>query len=105
MGWTNSHVHDFEIAGVQYGDPQLLDDGFETVKCKDSTKTLLSKILPANGQRCTLKYTYDFGDCWEHEEYASTLQWLGGWFDPDEFDVSTATKSMHKGIVEWRTSL
>ena len=29
MGWTNSHLHQFEIEGERFGDPDLLDDGFE----------------------------------------------------------------------------
>ena len=27
MGWTNSHLHQFKIGGVPYGDPQLLSEG------------------------------------------------------------------------------
>src|SRR5690606_16718125 len=27
MGWANSHLHQFEIDGERYGDPELLDDG------------------------------------------------------------------------------
>src|SRR5690606_36545983 len=33
MGWTNSHLHQFEIDGKRYGDPELLDDGFEDFEC------------------------------------------------------------------------
>jgi len=29
MGWTNSHLNQFDINGERYGDPELLDDGFE----------------------------------------------------------------------------
>ena len=31
-----------------------------------------------------------------------TLEWAEGWFDPDEFDPATATKSMWKGLPDWR---
>jgi hypothetical protein len=34
MGWTNSHLHQFEINGDRYGDPDLLDDGFEDCECE-----------------------------------------------------------------------
>ena len=67
MGWTNSHLHDFQINGKRYCDPQLLDDGFDDVECFDSTKTMLSEILPATGKRFAFTYQYDFGDSWEHE--------------------------------------
>jgi hypothetical protein len=29
MGWENSHLHQFRIGGVLYGDPELLCEGFE----------------------------------------------------------------------------
>jgi hypothetical protein len=45
MGWTNSHLHQFEIKGQRYGDPELLDDGFEDFDCEDSTTTMVSDIL------------------------------------------------------------
>ena len=67
MGWTNSHLHQFEIKGKRYGNPELLDDGFEDFECVDSMKTIVSKILPTTGKRITFKYEYDFGDGWEHE--------------------------------------
>lgn len=67
MGWTNSHLHQFDIKGERYGDPELLDDGFEDFECVDSTKTNLSQILPKTGKRFAFKYEYDFGDGWEHE--------------------------------------
>lgn len=31
------------------------------------------------------------------------LEWAGGWFDPEEFDAVTATKSMKMGLPDWRT--
>ncbi len=67
MGWTNSHLHQFEIKGQRYGDPELLDDGVDDFECEDSTRTMLSEILPKTGKRFAFKYEYDFGDSWEHE--------------------------------------
>jgi hypothetical protein len=67
MGWTNSHLHQFDIKGERYGDPELLNDGFEDFECVDSTTTNLSQILPKTGKRFSFKYEYDFGDGWEHE--------------------------------------
>ncbi|WP_254901066.1 MULTISPECIES: plasmid pRiA4b ORF-3 family protein [unclassified Paracoccus (in: a-proteobacteria)] len=28
FGWIDSHLHEFRIGGLRYGDPALLDDGF-----------------------------------------------------------------------------
>jgi hypothetical protein len=67
MGWTNSHLHQFKIDGERYGDLELLDDGFEDFECVDSTRTMVSKIVPKTGKRFAFKYEYDFGDGWEHE--------------------------------------
>ena len=66
MGWTNSHLHEFEIDGERYGDPELLDDGFEDFKCVDSTITKISEFVPKAGKRFRFLYEYDFGDDWEH---------------------------------------
>lgn len=67
MGWTNSHLHQFEIDGERYGDPELIDDGFEDFECVDSTITKISEIVPKDGKRFQFTYEYDFGDCWKHE--------------------------------------
>ncbi len=67
MGWTNSHLHQFKIDGDRYGDPELLDDGFEGFECVDSTVTRISEIVPKDGKRFRFLYEYDFGDGWEHE--------------------------------------
>lgn len=67
MGWTNSHLHQFEIFEKRYGDPELLDDGFDDFECIDSTKTKISDITPNAGKRFSFTYEYDFGDGWEHE--------------------------------------
>jgi hypothetical protein len=67
MGWTNSHLHQFKIDGERYGDPELLDDGFEDFECVDATITKIGEIVPKDGKRFCLQYEYDFGDSWHHE--------------------------------------
>jgi len=68
MGWTNSHLHQFKIDCVFYGDPQLLYEGWEGEKPPvNSLRTKLSKIIPKDGKRFHFEYEYDFGDGWEHE--------------------------------------
>jgi hypothetical protein len=66
MGWTNSHLHRFDIKGKRYGDPELLDDGFDGYECIDSTRMPISRIIKA-GERLAFRYEYDFGDSWDHE--------------------------------------
>jgi len=68
MGWTNSHLHQFKINGILYGDPQLLCEGFEDdPEIVDSLETRLNSVVPEDGKRFRFEYEYDFGDCWTHE--------------------------------------
>lgn len=67
MGWTNSHLHQFNIGGKCYGDPALLDDDIDGIACIDSTITKISRLVPKDRKRLRFDYEYDFGDGWEHE--------------------------------------
>jgi len=67
MGWTNSHLYQFEINGERYGDPQLIDVPSDDYYCVDATVTKISDILPESGERFQFNYEYDFGDSWHHE--------------------------------------
>lgn len=67
MGWTNSHLHQFKIKGICYGDPDLLEDGSDNDHLLDSTRTKISEIIPKSGKRFRFLYEYDFGDGWIHE--------------------------------------
>lgn len=60
MGWQNSHLHMFRIAGREYG-PAYLDDELETLDEKQFQIGDLVKTGDLAG------YEYDFGDGWEHE--------------------------------------
>jgi len=67
MGWQNCHLHQFDIEGRLYGDPELLQDGFSEFDCVDSTDIYLSELLPTARRKFRFKYEYDFGDGWLHE--------------------------------------
>ena len=67
MGWTNSHLHHFEVEKQLYGDPMLIGDNFEDMEYEDSTTTNLSDIIPENRRKFRFDYEYDFGDSWHHE--------------------------------------
>lgn len=67
MGWTNSHLHQFKINDHLYGDPMLMEENFEEMDFRDSTRTKLSKLVPKTGKRFRFEYEYDFGDGWQHE--------------------------------------
>ena len=67
MGWTNSHLHRFEIQGIVCGDPELLCDDPECFVGTNSLETMVSDIVPPSGARFQFSYEYDFGDRWRHE--------------------------------------
>jgi hypothetical protein len=66
MGWENAHLHHFEIKGERHGIPEHLDYD-EDGSIIDSKKIMMSDIVPKNGKKVAFRYTYDFGDNWEHE--------------------------------------
>ena len=60
FGWEDEHLHAFEVGKRRFG-PQ--DRGLERVG--DERDARLREVAPAAGSR--LRYTYDFGDSWEHD--------------------------------------
>jgi len=67
MGWTNSHLHRFEIQGIVCGDPELICDDPDSFVGTNSLETMVSDIVPQSGARFQFSYEYDFGDRWRHE--------------------------------------
>ncbi|AOK46124.1 hypothetical protein WT60_04095 [Burkholderia sp. MSMB617WGS] len=62
MGWTDCHLHEFEIAGERYGIPDREFGLGESVISE--ARARLGKCL---GDVASLRYLYDFGDDWEHK--------------------------------------
>ena len=60
MGWTNSHLHEFEIANRRYGMP---DPDWGAEEIVDEAKGKLFRLVK-QGDR--FGYLYDFGDNWAH---------------------------------------
>ena len=61
MGWTDSHLHQFQRGRTTYGtsDPEF---GIQSV---NERRTLLGEVLRKPKDR--MVYEYDFGDSWEHD--------------------------------------
>jgi hypothetical protein len=141
MGWTNSHLHSFQI-----GERAFSSAGAD-----------LQELQMLNEKNCTLEatlgesvgefvYEYDFGDSWhhnitvsevakpnpdwayplciagaraappedvggvpgyeeflsaisdrKHDEHHSMLEWIGGAFDPDGFDLNAINRILRHG--------
>lgn len=66
MGWSDDHLHVFTAHdGETFSDRREQEaDGFEDDQDGDEGKVRVSEVLPHD--RAVLRYTYDFGDSWEH---------------------------------------
>ncbi|MFA5815992.1 MAG: plasmid pRiA4b ORF-3 family protein [Bacteroidales bacterium] len=130
MGWTDSHLHQFEYEGEYYGVPWDEDPEF----INDYQRMRINDFLLYPKESCI--YEYDYGDSWnhliqleevlfdherlaapvcldgarkcppedcggtdgytgikkiiknsKHSKYQDIMRWLGGSFNPDEFDI------------------
>jgi Plasmid pRiA4b ORF-3-like protein len=61
MGWTDSHLHQFEAKGQIYGEPNPELE----LTMKDEARVRLEQLL--TGEKQSLLYEYDFGDSWTHQ--------------------------------------
>lgn len=75
IGWTDSHLHQFEIGGLRYGDVEMLNqDRFEgNAQAFDASEVRLRDFHFFKGDGPTFTYTYDFGDDWRHTVRLETL--------------------------------
>lgn len=63
MGWTDSHLHQFERDGQYWGVPEDYEEA--DIDIIDERRTKISAILKAQGD--SMLYVYDLGDEWRHE--------------------------------------
>jgi hypothetical protein len=139
MGWEGSHLYQFVIGGIAYGDPGMLGE----LDAEDARTVTLDAIVRGEKFKCI--YEYDFGDSWEHElliekrlppeegkrypicltgkracppedcggiwgyagfleaiqdpehpEHEAMLEWVGGAFDPDIFDLEEVNRELQR---------
>jgi len=62
FGWWSYHLHEFEVGPVRYGVPDPDEDWGEPPR--DERRMRLDAIA---GEGSSFRYTYDFGDGWEHK--------------------------------------
>lgn len=70
MGWSDSHLHEFEIREQRYGipDPVYADEDRPVFTEK---KFRLNQLL---GEGDTCQYMYDFGDSWQHRITVESIE-------------------------------
>jgi len=65
MGWEESHLYEFIIAGKHYGRSDWDDDPGFGPKLLDERRVKLISIVPQ--AKISFRYIYDFGDDWVHD--------------------------------------
>lgn len=63
MGWTDSHLHQFEKNGKYWSVPEYFEDD-EDIEILDERQTKIRDLLKAEGD--SVLYIYDMGDDWRH---------------------------------------
>jgi hypothetical protein len=146
MGWQDSHLHQFKVGDLRFGEP---DDEYAPGPI-DYRRISLNQILHTRGSNCI--YEYDFGDGWEHlieledelpleqvpeglphcvggeracppedcggphgyveflaairdpdhSEHDAMLQWAGGSFDPEAFDIDRVNRLLSRFAARQR---
>jgi Plasmid pRiA4b ORF-3-like protein len=61
MGWEDYHLYSFKVGGTEFSDPR----GSGEIDMEDASRVKLSRVIPREKNK--FRYTYDFGDSWEHE--------------------------------------
>lgn len=75
MGWSDSHLHEFEIRDRHYGTPDLDDaDPVDMDREVFSEKKFRLNQLLGVGDTCL--YLYDFGDSWHHRITVESIEEL-----------------------------
>jgi hypothetical protein len=65
IGWTNSHLHLFQIGDRYYSDPVFgLNEDQDEDEYHNENRATLGKVLKAENEE--MIYQYDFGDSWRH---------------------------------------
>jgi len=145
MGWTNSHLHEFEINGYRIAESNEdfeEDFGGNTI---DASTVSLDSIIVITKEK--FNYYYDFGDSWDHQilvekflprdsntkypnciagklncppedcggiwgfynlleiikdkkhpEHKEMLEWLGGEYDSEYFDMAEINEELSLNI-------
>lgn len=70
FGWTDSHLHQFNVGGLIIGAPEFDEDGLFDHRTFEATEVQLQDLVfpyGDEGEELRIVYEYDFGDNWRHE--------------------------------------
>lgn len=77
FGWTDSHLHEFEIDDKTYAMFEL-DDVLESMDPDNTFDDRKTKLEKAAYPGVRFVYKYDFGDCWEHDIVVEKVEIIEG---------------------------
>jgi hypothetical protein len=66
FGWTDSHLHQFDVGGLTYGAPEFDQDGWADRQTFEASSVRLADFTIPNDAPLIIGYEYDFGDNWTH---------------------------------------
>ena len=66
FGWTDSHLHQFDIGGLTYGAPEFDSDGWSDRRIFEASDVRLADFSYRHDAPIRIAYEYDFGDSWIH---------------------------------------
>ena len=68
FGWTDSHLHQFNVGGLTIGAPEFDEDGLSDQRTLEASEIRLQDLTFPYGEDSPLSvlYEYDFGDDWRH---------------------------------------
>ncbi len=78
MGWSDSHLHEFEIKGKKYSEALEEADHFGQPPL-DESKFRLCDLVSKKGEK--ISYLYDFGDSWEHDILLESVELIPNGFE------------------------
>jgi hypothetical protein len=70
FGWQDYHLHEFQINGARFGDPE--NDEYGELGLLDEDNAKLRDLGLKQGDR--FGYVYDFGDNWEHSLWVEEIR-------------------------------
>src|SRR5260370_37851650 len=63
FGWSDAHLHEFEVGGRLYGNMKQVDADLREDVLDERKQAIAATVLEVGA---TFSYQYDFGDGWEH---------------------------------------
>ena len=92
MGWTDSHLHAFDVGGRRFGDPRQLDD------TSNEDRMTVARVIASGVERFGYTLEEALADP-EHPDHAERSDWLGGALDPEAFSLEEINAALEAAFA------